>query len=230
VVARDRQQVQTILQVPSGQTRMIGGLITNRDTGTNSGVPFLVSLPVIGYLFGTKATEKTASNLMIFLTPSIVEDVLPRPTTADGRRGRLVTDYERVPGEIDLGLTDGEQIDQSVETQVKSAEELLSGDAAREAAVMKSLDDARAKRDEEAKSKSAGNYTPRAGSGSASLNATPNAPAQANGGQPAPPPRRRGPQGNPRGARGGQTNDGGQNSGGNAATERSPAGTETQYR
>ncbi len=172
VVGRDRQQVETTLQIPSGQSRMIGGLIRNSNSDGSSGLPFLASLPWIGSLFGAKTSAKTATNLMIFITPSIVEDVLPRATSVDGRRGRLVTDYKRVPGEFDLGLEDAPATgEESPISAPSSAEDLLSGDARVEQEHMEAFEDSKRRRNEAlTEGDTAGNYTPSIGTGSATLN------------------------------------------------------------
>ncbi|MBI5153753.1 type II secretion system protein GspD [Candidatus Poribacteria bacterium] len=103
LIERDRQSVETVLTIPSGQTRVIGGLISTSDSKTESGVPFLSKIPYIGaFVFGTQSKKTSRNNLQLFITPSIVEDVIPRPTGENGRRGRLVTDYERVPGAFDM--------------------------------------------------------------------------------------------------------------------------------
>lgn len=174
LIRRDRQQVETTLQIPSGETRVIGGLIRNTDSDGSSGLPFLSSLPWIGALFGTKTSSKSATNLMIFITPSIVEDVLPRPTTQDGRRGRLVTDYERVPGEFDLDLdAEDQQGEGTGEFDIpENFEDLLSGSEEEEQATLEMLREIQRKR-QEALEEDAGasNYVPTAGLGSTTLNA-----------------------------------------------------------
>ncbi len=183
VVGRDRQQVETTLQIPSAQTRMIGGLIRDSNSTTNSGFPFLVNLPYIGSLFGTKGSTKSASNLMIFITPTIVEDVLPRPTTVDGRRGRLVTNYERVPGEFDLNEDSPEagespapqQGESGVEAEdfevPENLDDLLSGDTEEEQATLERLRELQRQRQEAyQQDQGEGNYVPSAGFGSATLN------------------------------------------------------------
>ncbi|MEO8378006.1 MAG: secretin N-terminal domain-containing protein, partial [Candidatus Sumerlaeota bacterium] len=131
VVGRERQNVETILQIPSGQTRMIGGLIKNLGNEGSSGVPYLAKLPYIGALFGVKTSGKTSSNLLIFITPTVVEDNLPRPTGKDGKRGRLVTDYERVPSDADLQSSDQQSTDYGQKVALTPAE-LLSSDAQEE--------------------------------------------------------------------------------------------------
>lgn len=174
VVGRDRQQVETTLQIPSAQTHMIGGLIRNSDSDSNAGFPFLSSLPWIGSVFGNKSSKNTATNLMIFITPTIVEDVLPRTTTVDGRRGRLITDYERVPGEMDLQLEEkGETLGDEYDLFDVPPElsDLLSSDRSEEAEALDRIRERQRRRDEAlAEDTGPGNYTPSQGIGSTTLN------------------------------------------------------------
>jgi len=125
LIARDRQSLETVLTIPSGQTRVIGGLISSSENEGSGGVPFLSSLPYIGGLFGTQSERYTNNNLQLFITPTIVEDVVPRPTGEDGKRGRTVTGFERLPGNYDLN-SDSELATNEVDDI--PADELLSTD------------------------------------------------------------------------------------------------------
>ncbi|MCB2155918.1 hypothetical protein KQI84_13630 [bacterium] len=129
LVARERQSIETVLTMPSGQTRVIGGLLSDTGVKGNSGLPFLANLPYLGAIFGRKTSSDDRRNLQMFITPTIVEDVIPRNLNEDGRRGRLITGYERVPGSYDLDNEAEFQEEGSV-----SEEDLLStsGDAAGE--------------------------------------------------------------------------------------------------
>ncbi len=71
-VERQIQEVDTILVVPDGGTRVIAGLLTNSTTESRTGVPFLRDIPHIGWLFGETSTEDVRDNLMVFLTPTII--------------------------------------------------------------------------------------------------------------------------------------------------------------
>jgi type II secretory pathway component GspD/PulD (secretin) len=115
LIGRNRQNLQTTLQIPSGQTRVIGGLITNTKTQTSSGLPFLSTLPVVGYLFGKKRDADERTNLMLFITPTVVEDTVPRPRGKDGKRGRLVSEYERIPGGEELSPEAKERLREELE-------------------------------------------------------------------------------------------------------------------
>ena len=58
--------------VKDGQTFFIGGLVRDRDTTTDVGVPILSYIPFLGTFFRRSVTEKTKSELMVFVTPRII--------------------------------------------------------------------------------------------------------------------------------------------------------------
>ncbi|OGB88924.1 hypothetical protein A2625_00410 [candidate division WOR-1 bacterium RIFCSPHIGHO2_01_FULL_53_15] len=58
--------------VKDGQTFVIGGLVRDRDTTTDVGVPILSYIPFLGTFFRRSVTEKTKSELMVFVTPRII--------------------------------------------------------------------------------------------------------------------------------------------------------------
>jgi type II secretory pathway component GspD/PulD (secretin) len=64
--------IVTTMLLESGQTAMIGGLTTEQDTETNSRVPFLSDIPLLGELFEHDKSERTRRSLLVFLTPHIV--------------------------------------------------------------------------------------------------------------------------------------------------------------
>ena len=62
----------TIVNVPNGQTIVIGGMITKSDSSLERKVPWLGDLPVIGRAFRYDGTTVSRTELLIFLTPRIV--------------------------------------------------------------------------------------------------------------------------------------------------------------
>jgi type II secretory pathway component GspD/PulD (secretin) len=58
--------------VASGNTLAIGGLDALKNTKTTSKIPFLGSIPGIGYLFKNDSTEDSKSNLIMFITASVL--------------------------------------------------------------------------------------------------------------------------------------------------------------
>lgn len=69
-----KRQVKTEVLVQDGQTIVLGGLISDRVRETESRIPILGKLPIIGVLFKAKSTQKEKTNLMIILRPTIVQD------------------------------------------------------------------------------------------------------------------------------------------------------------
>lgn len=62
----------TIVNVPNGQTIVIGGMITKSDASLERKVPWLGDLPVVGRAFRYDSTTVSRTELLIFLTPRIV--------------------------------------------------------------------------------------------------------------------------------------------------------------
>jgi type IV pilus secretin PilQ/predicted competence protein len=65
---------ETNVVVENGQTAVIGGLTTQTDMKTHTGIPILKDIPLLGYLFRYTRTELNDRDLMIFVTPTIVTD------------------------------------------------------------------------------------------------------------------------------------------------------------
>ena len=63
----------TDLFVKSGSTAVVGGIYETQDNENNDGVPGLRSIPVLGSLFESRSTIKSKSELMIFVTPTILK-------------------------------------------------------------------------------------------------------------------------------------------------------------
>ena len=70
----NRTTAQTTISAKSGQTVVIGGLITKRDELRETGVPYLRDIPVVGHLFNFEAHETIRTELLIILTPYIVSE------------------------------------------------------------------------------------------------------------------------------------------------------------
>jgi type II secretory pathway component GspD/PulD (secretin) len=67
------RQVATTAIVWDGQTVVLGGLISESETKTKDKVPFLGDLPLFGRLFRSESNIADKKNLMIFVTPSIID-------------------------------------------------------------------------------------------------------------------------------------------------------------
>jgi general secretion pathway protein D len=67
------RQVVTTAIVWDGQTVVLGGLITENVTKTKDKVPVLGDLPVAGRLFRSESSQTRKKNLLIFVTPTIID-------------------------------------------------------------------------------------------------------------------------------------------------------------
>lgn len=65
-------QAQTTVSATSGETIVLGGLISKENRTINRRVPYLSDIPVLGYLFRFDSTRDTRKELLIFLTPHVV--------------------------------------------------------------------------------------------------------------------------------------------------------------
>ena len=66
-------EAETELLVNNNDTVVIGGVVKTTQSQDSDGIPFLAGVPVLGYLFGSKAKADDRNELLIFLTPSIVQ-------------------------------------------------------------------------------------------------------------------------------------------------------------
>jgi general secretion pathway protein D len=69
----NQRQADTVVVVPDGQTAIIGGLMERDNTVADSKIPFLGDIPLLGTLFKHHIAANTKTELLIFLTPRIVQ-------------------------------------------------------------------------------------------------------------------------------------------------------------
>lgn len=62
------------LQVDSGYTLAVSGLDESTDSRNNTGIPFLKDIPGVGQLFKSKSRDQIKKNLIIFITPTVIND------------------------------------------------------------------------------------------------------------------------------------------------------------
>jgi general secretion pathway protein D len=70
----NKRTISTRVLVDDGGMLVLGGLIEDRLTESESKVPFLGSIPLLGELFRTRSVQKTKSNLMVFIRPRIIRN------------------------------------------------------------------------------------------------------------------------------------------------------------
>lgn len=68
------QELTTTVTVPNGGTVVLGGLIQEDTRANDSGVPFLMRVPVVGYFFKQTTRDVIRRELLVMLQPTVVED------------------------------------------------------------------------------------------------------------------------------------------------------------
>jgi len=71
------QQADNQILVNDGETAVIAGLTVTEVKVVKSGIPFLVDLPILGKLFGFTSQQETRRDLLILITPHIIDDLVP---------------------------------------------------------------------------------------------------------------------------------------------------------
>jgi general secretion pathway protein D len=96
------RNANTILKLKDGETQILGGLIQDEDRLTNTKVPGLGDIPLLGRLFSKKDTTLRKSELLLVITPHVIrnsptqsaqqadmmlgtETSMGRPSAADGK-------------------------------------------------------------------------------------------------------------------------------------------------
>ena len=77
VPAISSRKVNTEVELASGQTFVLGGLLDNRESETFEKIPFIGDLPVLGKFFQSKSTSRTNTELIVTVTPEIVKPIAP---------------------------------------------------------------------------------------------------------------------------------------------------------
>jgi len=68
------REASTKVTISEGQTVVVGGLVSETEKGTAMQVPLLGDIPILGYLFKKKETQRRTLELLIFLTPRVMRD------------------------------------------------------------------------------------------------------------------------------------------------------------
>lgn len=72
VLAIDKQEIETQVEVKSGETLALGGIFSQKNKTTRSSIPFLGDIPGIGQLFRNDGKDHERRELVVFITPRII--------------------------------------------------------------------------------------------------------------------------------------------------------------
>ena len=69
-----KREAETSVVLRDNQTLVLGGLIRTRRTSTKQGLPWLSSIPVVGFLFGATVDRIERTELLLLITPRVIGD------------------------------------------------------------------------------------------------------------------------------------------------------------
>ncbi len=101
-----KRSIKTSVLVDDGGILVLGGLIEEIVDDTRSKVPLLGDIPVLGWLFTSRASTKRKQNLMVFLKPSILRDFTDSAYVTNEKYNYLRAEQMR-DEEEDFGLIKG---------------------------------------------------------------------------------------------------------------------------
>lgn len=103
-----KRSTRTSVVVKDRETVVIGGLMQEREEENLTKVPLLGDVPLLGWLFKYKSTEKKKTNLLVFLTPHIVKDSERlSEITKEKRKEMDMAKAPYVEGEVLVKFKDG---------------------------------------------------------------------------------------------------------------------------
>jgi pilus assembly protein CpaC len=99
IPALSTRRTETELELDNGQTFAVAGLLNNTMTESMQKVPGIGDIPILGYLFRSKAAQKNRTELVVMITPEILPQASPGVTTETPRMqepllGPLPTDKQ----------------------------------------------------------------------------------------------------------------------------------------
>ncbi len=97
-----QRRIKSSVVVQSGQTVVLGGLIEERQSDGNSGIPLLSRLPLVGPLFGGRSDDLTRTELLVMISPRVVRDAEDARRITDEIRRKLP---ELQPRDLALPVT-----------------------------------------------------------------------------------------------------------------------------
>ncbi|AGA33575.1 General secretion pathway protein D [Thioalkalivibrio nitratireducens DSM 14787] len=81
--------IESSVAVQSGETVVLGGLIRDSNSRTETGVPGLHRMPLFGPLFGTTRTSMQRTELLVLITPQVARDVTETRVVTEEFRRRM---------------------------------------------------------------------------------------------------------------------------------------------
>jgi general secretion pathway protein D len=85
----DKRSADTVVVTPSDKTVVIGGLISTQTSDRDNKVPILGDIPILGFAFKRKVKSDVKTELLIFLTPHVIQTPEDLARVSSGERQKL---------------------------------------------------------------------------------------------------------------------------------------------
>lgn len=95
-----QRRIESAVSVRNGQTVALGGLISEDDQGSRSGIPLLSDVPVVGDLFAYNDRSRRRTELIVFITPRIIRDSNDARRVTEELMGRLQSLQTPIPAPV----------------------------------------------------------------------------------------------------------------------------------
>jgi general secretion pathway protein D len=99
-----KRSAKTTVVVKSGDTVMIGGIMQETNLKSESKVPLLGDIPLLGYLFRFSSTSKKKTNLVILLTPHIIQEPGVISKALENRQRQMLDAFDKGSEEVKRAL------------------------------------------------------------------------------------------------------------------------------
>ena len=83
------RSINTSLSINDGETVLLGGLISENVSKSENGIPYLMDIPIVGNIFKTSSKGRNRTELIVLLTPYIIENAETSRTLRDAFRDQL---------------------------------------------------------------------------------------------------------------------------------------------
>ncbi len=104
------RSTKTSVSVNNGDTIVISGLISERDETSTTKVPILGDIPILGYLFKTTSVQRQKTNLLVFISPTIIKNREDIKRISEDKKQEFESKKPTLPykaGELIIKFKDG---------------------------------------------------------------------------------------------------------------------------
>jgi general secretion pathway protein D len=69
-----QRHITSSVAIVNGESVVLGGLMDETHTDSNTGIPLLKDIPYLGWLFGSRSKDITKQELIVIITPRVIEN------------------------------------------------------------------------------------------------------------------------------------------------------------